>query len=134
VSELFTGAVSDKAITERSGFYDVLKTLKVHGYIKDGDAVMADKGFTIHEELKELGLCLNIPPFAAGHSQMSQSNVELTNKIARHRVHIERLICKVKTYKILSDRIPTTLFKTINHIWSVCCYMTLLQDVFVTDK
>lgn len=134
VSELFTGAISDKAITERSGFYDVLKTLKAHGYIKDGDAVMAHKGFQISEELKEIGLCLNILPFAASGSQMPQTDVELTCKIAHHRVHIERLISKVKTIKILSDRIPTTLFKTINQIWSVCCYLTLLQDVFVTDK
>ena len=134
VSELFTGSESDKALTEQSGFYDLLKILKLHGYVKEGDAIMADKGFTIGDELKKLGLLLNIPPFAASGKQMPISDTLLTQKIAKHRVHIERVIAKVKTYKILSCRIPTCLFKTINKIWSVCCYLTLFQDVFIKKK
>ncbi|XP_062584151.1 uncharacterized protein LOC134279217 [Saccostrea cucullata] len=133
-SELFTGCISDKQICEQSGFYDVLETLQSKGYVKEGDAIMADKGFTIKEELSKLNLLLNIPPMASSTSQMSVSDTILTEKIAKHRVHIERLIAKVKTYKILSVRIPTSLFKNINKIWSVCCHLTLFHDVFVTDS
>lgn len=71
---------------------------------------------------------------ASSTSQMSVSDTLLTEKIAKHRVHIERLIAKVKTYKMLSVRIPTSLFKNINKIWSVCCHLTLFHDVFVTDS
>lgn len=133
-SELFTGCISDKQICEQSGFYNVLESLKLEGYVKDGDAIMADKGFTIREELSNLNLVLNIPPMASSTSQMSVSDTLLTEKIAKHRVHIERLIAKVKTYKMLSVRIPTSLFKNINKIWSVCCHLTLFHDVFVTDS
>ena len=45
VSELFTGTISDQAITEQSGFYETLQTLKQYGCILDVDAVMVDKGF-----------------------------------------------------------------------------------------
>jgi hypothetical protein len=134
ISELFTGSISDKAITEQSGFYDLITQLKQHGYVKEGDAVMADKGFTIGGELKELGLSLNIPPFSASGSQMSAGDSYKTQKIAKHRVHIERLIAKVKTFQILSNTIPTYLFQSINKIWSICCFLTLFQDTFVTDK
>ena len=134
ISELFTGSISDKVITEQSGFYELLSLLKVQGYVKEGDAVMADKGFTIEKELKQLGLSLNIPPFSASGSQMSPSDIKMTNKIAKHRVHIERLISKVKTFQILSSIIHTNLFQSIKQIWSVCCYLTLFQDIFVTDK
>lgn len=134
VSELFTGSISDKALTMQSGFYDTIKQLKSIGYINNGDAIMVDKGFSIRQEIEELGLLLNIPPFATTGSQMSVGDSALTNKIARHRVHIERLICKVKTFKLLSNRIPTTLFHKANRIWSVCCWLTLFQDVFVQDK
>ena len=133
-SELFTGSISDKQITEQSGFYDVLVTLKSKGYVMDGDAVMADKGFTIKEELAKINLLLNIPPMASSTCQMSVSDSLLTEKIAKHRVHIERLIAKVKTYRILTECIPTSLFKSINKIWTVCCHLTLFQDVFVKDK
>ncbi|KAK3103012.1 hypothetical protein FSP39_015758 [Pinctada imbricata] len=133
ISELFTGSISDKAITEQSGFYDVILSLKSKGYINDGDAVMADKGFTIKDELAEFGIALNIPPHASSGKQMSVSDTILTQEIAKHRVHIERLIAKIKTYKIISDCIPTSLFQNINKIWSVCSYLTLFQDVFVKD-
>lgn len=131
VSELFTGCISDKQLTEQSGFYDLLRTLKSIGYIQDKDAIMADKGFTIQTEIENLGLSLNLPPFASAGKQMSVADSKMTSKIAKHRVHIERLIKKVKTYCIVSDKIPTSLFHTINQIWTVCCYLTLFQDVFV---
>ena len=57
ISELFTGSISDKVITEQSGFYELLSLLKVQGYVK-GDAVMADKGFTIEKSLSNL-VCLS---------------------------------------------------------------------------
>ena len=83
ISELFTGSISDKAIMEQSGFYDLITQIKQHGYVKEGDAVMADKGFTIGNELKELGLSLNIPPFSASGSQMSAADSYKTQKIAK---------------------------------------------------
>ena len=131
ISELFTGSISDKAITEQSGFYDLITQLKQHGYVKEADAVMADKGFTVGGELKELGLSLNIPSFSASGSQMSAGDSYQTQTIAKH---IERLIANVKTFQILSNTIPTYLFQSINTIWSICCFLTLFQDTFVTDK
>lgn len=50
--EFFTGCIWDKQICEQSS--NVLETLKLKGYIKDGDAIMADKGSTIREELGKL--------------------------------------------------------------------------------
>ena len=39
------------------------------GHLKAGDAMMADKGFTIDKEMEELGLGLNIPPFTSSVAQ-----------------------------------------------------------------
>ena len=95
---------------------------------------MADKGFKIVQELNKLGLKLNIPPFASSACQMSSADNELTQKIARHRIHIEKLTAKIKHFKIVSQFVSTTLFPMINEIWSVTCFLTLFQDVFVKDK
>lgn len=93
--------ISDKRNCEQSGFYNVLETLKLQGYIKDVDTNMADKEFSIREELSKLNLLLNIPPMASSTSQMSFSDTKLTEKIVKHRVHIERLVAKGKTFKML---------------------------------
>lgn len=134
ISELFTGSISDKCITEQSGFYELLDKLKQQGYIAEGDSVMADKGFTIEKELNTLKLRLNIPPFSSSGAQLTAAETYQTQKIAKHRVHIERLIAKVKTYQIIANVIPTNLFHSVNKIWTICCFLTLFQDTFVTDK
>lgn len=54
VSSLFTGSISDRELTERSGLLDLLKP---------GDGCMADKGFTIEKLLADHGATLIIPPF-----------------------------------------------------------------------
>lgn len=80
ISELFTGSISDKCITEQSGFYELLKKLKEQGYVVEGDSVMADKGFTIEQELKTMGLKLNIPPFSSSGTQLTASQTYQTQK------------------------------------------------------
>ena len=65
VSQLYTGSISDKEIEIRSGFLETLKNKVKVGEILAADAVMADKGFDIGDELKKINLGLNIPPFLA---------------------------------------------------------------------
>ena len=52
VSDLYPGSISDKELTRRCGIIDMLD--------KD-DAVMADRGFDIEEDLILRGVKLNIP-------------------------------------------------------------------------
>ncbi len=60
---------------------------------------MVDKGFLIEKEVEEIGLLLNIPPFARADRQMPHADVEMTKRIAKHRVHVERAIAKIKKFK-----------------------------------
>ena len=88
VSALFSGVISDNEICVQSGFYEYLSKKIAQGYLIAGDAIMGDKGFTINKELEDLGLRLNIPPFASSAAQMSASDVAYTNLIAAHIIHV----------------------------------------------
>ena len=57
---------------------------------------MADKGFDIDEDLKELGLCLNILPYLKEKNCFSESDVITTQTIAMHSIQVERAISKIK--------------------------------------
>lgn len=59
VSKLWTGNVSDRHNTEKSGLLDKLE---------EGDSVMADKGFDIRDLLTRKKVALNIPPICKGNS------------------------------------------------------------------
>ncbi len=41
---------------------------------------MVDKGFLIEKEVEEIGLQLNIPPFARANKQMPHADVEMTKR------------------------------------------------------
>lgn len=77
---------------------------------------MTDKGFTISSELGSLKLHLNLPSFVKSGTQMSQSDVDITQKIAAHRIHVERPIRNIRTVKIVSHCISTSIFGSINKV------------------
>ncbi len=56
------GRVSDKQITAESGFYDLLE---------HNDEILADRGFTIRDELATRGATLRIPHFIKGRKQLT---------------------------------------------------------------
>ena len=92
VSQLYTGSISDRELTVRSGI------LKLP--FEQGDSLMADKGFDIQELLDPIGVRLNIPPFLGRQDQMPADDVTSTQSIAAERIHVERLINKVKNFHI----------------------------------
>ncbi|XP_003391888.1 PREDICTED: uncharacterized protein LOC100632435 [Amphimedon queenslandica] len=103
ISKGWGGRVSDKVITSKCGFMQKLCR---------GDAVMADRGFNIVDELAVIGAKLIIPAFTRGKKQLSQKEVEETRQIAKRRIHVERVIGNLrKKYKILSATLPISLIK-----------------------
>ena len=105
----------------------MLQDLLKCGYLQSGDGILADKRFKITEEVEAIGLKLNLPPFAKTGYQMLQQEVELTKKIAKHRVHVERCIGKIKKFKIVSGIIRNAVLGSINQIWFGCNMLTNFQ-------
>ena len=62
VSSAWGGRVSDKVITQQSGF------LK---HIDPGDIILADRGFNVHDDIAIRGGKLEIPAFTKGKKQLS---------------------------------------------------------------
>ena len=84
---------------------------------------MADKGFTISDLLKPLKVTLNIPSFLSGRDQLTEDEVKESQTIASVRIHVERAMQRVKTFKQIRNEIPLTLHGTINQIWTVACLL-----------
>ena len=128
ISQLYEGYISDKQIVKRSGFLDILRKKLTVSEIKKGDSLMADKGFDIQDELKKLDLHLNIPPFLKDKVGFEEDDVVKTQAIARHRIHVERAICKVRRFQIFHSVIPVSMFGCINQIWTVACLLSNFQN------
>ena len=61
MSDLYVGRSSDNQITNDCGILDLLEAR---------DAVMAEKGFEIEEDLPQ-GVTLSMPPFLGGNNHLS---------------------------------------------------------------
>lgn len=118
ISNAFGGRASDKLITQKSGFLNNLEY---------GDQVLADRGFLIEEELASRGATLAIPSFTKGVKQLSMKNVEESRRLARVRIHVERMMERLKNFKILAGILPLSLVPHIDNIVMISAAVSNLQ-------
>ena len=90
-------------------------------------------GFDIRYDLIQIGVKLNIPPFAKKNVQMPPKDVVSTRQIASLRIHVERAIRLIKQYRILGETMPLTVVKLSNDIWGICSALTLFHPPLVVD-
>lgn len=118
VSQGYGGRASDKAIFEESGLLELLDPVP--------DAVMADRGFLIDECCAERLVELVRPPFRKSR-QLSKGEAVRTQKIASARVHVERVIQRMKIFKILSTRVPWRMVGQLGQIVTIIAGITNLS-------
>ena len=123
VSDLYAGRSSDKQITMECGILDILE---------EGDTIMADKGFDIACDLPQ-GVKLNIPPFLRSNKFLSVDDERATRKIASLRIHVERAIRRLKTFRILSTVFPLSMAPEMNKIWVICGHLTNFMSPLIAD-
>lgn len=81
---------------------------------------MVDEGFRIDD----LVPCkVYRPPF-----QLSHDEVLVTQDIARLRIHVERIIQRIKEIKLFDTIIPLTISGIINQLFEVACLLTNYQN------
>lgn len=116
VSSLYAGSVSDKELFKQSGIVSLLKP---------GMAIMVDKGFLVDD-------CVPCkvyrPAYLSKREQMSADEVRETQSIARLRVHVERLIRRVKQHKLFDTVIPLSITGSINQLYTVACLLVNYQN------
>lgn len=124
ISKCWGGRASDKHITQEDDFL---------AHLEYGDQVLADRGFLIDEEVANCGAELIIPSFTKGKKQLSQREVEISRKIARVRIHVERAIRRLKHFSILGDIFPIALMQHADDIVTICAAITNLQGPLIKE-
>lgn len=122
LSKGWGGRVSDKEITIESGFLDL---------VEPRDQILADRGFLIRDELAVRGATLRIPSFTKGKSQLPAPEVETSRALSRVRIHVERVIRRWKSFKILQTVIPISQIGLLDNMVIVCAALTNLSKSVV---
>ena len=98
IGDLYDGGSSDKPIT---------KDCRILNLLEEGDSLMADKGFEIADD---------ITPFLRGSDHLLIEDETETRRIASVRIHVERAISRIKTFRIFSTVYPKTLAPDLNNV------------------
>ncbi|KAL3999318.1 vesicle-fusing ATPase [Sarotherodon galilaeus] len=122
ISNLYAGSVSDKELFKQSGIAEKLT---------EDMAVMVDKGFLITDCCKCKVYC---PPFLSKQKQMSAYQVKETQAIARLRVHVERVIRRIKQNKLFDSIITMSHVYNINQLFAVACMLSNYQNTALVKK
>ncbi|XP_061709644.1 uncharacterized protein LOC133519624 isoform X2 [Cydia pomonella] len=128
ISQGYGGRTSDKAITENSGFVDVLPLNAV---------IMADRGFKEIESLKEShqnGKLLR-PPSVFANQKMTKKDVIKTKVIASLRVHVERVIRRLREFHMLKPHsvVNNKHLKYLDDLVIIACGLSNLQNPIIKD-
>ena len=74
---------------------------------------------------------LNIPPFLGKRNKFTPGEELKTRRIAKTRIHVERVIERVKKYKLLNGNIPLSLSAISDQIVFVSACLVNLQEPLV---
>ena len=81
---------------------------------------MADRGFTIAEDLLLHRADLFIPSGKRGQEQFTKADVQKTKTIANLRIFVEQAIRRLKTFRIIKNELPISLIGNLDNIIIVC--------------
>lgn len=121
----YGGRITDVALLEDCGYLDVLPGNCV---------VMADRGFKQIETLLNKNKCTLIrPPSVSTKEKMTKEEVILTKRIASVRIHIERIIKRIRDFKLLSPHatVNSELVQTLDYAMIIACAIINLQNPII---
>ncbi|KAH9378551.1 hypothetical protein HPB48_009851 [Haemaphysalis longicornis] len=118
-NQAYGGRATDAFITVDSGLLSLLDP---------GDVVLADKGFPgVRVDAAEADGILVVPPFASGGNFTAEEMAETYN-IASVRIHVERMIQRVKNFINVNIRLPIELHDHVDQVMHVICVLANLQS------
>ena len=72
-------------------------------------------------------------PFARSKRQLTPSEIAVEKRIARERIHIERVIGRLKEFRLLDQTLPLNLVDHVDEIWIIVCTITIMQPPLVKN-
>ncbi|XP_041667986.1 uncharacterized protein LOC121525865 [Cheilinus undulatus] len=116
ISDLYAGSISGKELFRQSGIAELLT---------EDMAVMVDESFLISDCCKCKVYC---PVFLSKQKQMPAYQIRETQAVARLRVHVERVIRRIKENKLFDGIIELSHVYNVNKLFTVACLLSNYQN------
>ena len=122
ISDAAEGNISDRKLFLKSG---------IMNFLRAGEAVMSDKGFSIESDLNAIGVELLIPAFLGHRTEFTAKELLLNKAISTYRIHVGRFIKMLKDFKLIRYQVPNTLLDIVSDIIRVCANLVNFNEPFL---
>lgn len=98
---------------------------------------MADRGFkNVSRLLEEIGATLVRPPSVSASERSSALDVKLTRRIAGLRIHVEKVIGRLRDFQMLLPHacIDIHLVSALDDVIVIACGVINLQDHLIAGQ
>ena len=92
---------------------------------------MADKGFKLKGIFLEHGVNLVQPEFIVKNQPLTPGQVVIQKQVANARIHVERVIGRVRHFRYLTGTIPFAQRDLITPSVIACCALTNVKNGIV---
>ena len=124
ISKAYTGRISDKAITLKSEFLDIIPRYS---------SITTDKDFNILDDCATRCIHFIVPPGKRGATQMTQSDVNKTSSIANVHIIVEQVIRRLKTFRILTTEMPISIIGQVDDMLTICGALCNFKEPIYND-
>ena len=76
-------------------------------------------GFNVQDLFLSRQVKCVLPPFVRSKRQFTRSEVYQGKRIARARIHVERVMGRLKEFRLLNHVLPINMIDLCDHIWNV---------------
>ena len=124
LSPAWGGRASDVEIVRKSGFIS-------YNYFLPGDQILADRGFTLHDDFAvRTSAELITPAFMKERDQLPAKEVEQSRVKSNIRIHIERVIGILKNrFHILDGPMPIRFIQTLKDEAQGDCNISVIDKI-----
>jgi hypothetical protein len=72
-----------------------------------------------------------LPPFVRSKRQFTRSEVYQGKRIARARIHVERVMGRLKEFRLLKNILPLTMIDLCDQIWIIAGAIVNMQPPLI---
>ncbi|CAN8000472.1 unnamed protein product [Ixodes hexagonus] len=119
VSKGFGGRTTEASVIADSGFLDLVDA---------GDIIVSHDGFLRVDAAPDgtKFVALESAP-TTGKTKRTENEEDQSYGSLQVREHVKRMVQRIRTYRILEDRLPSTMIAHADAICEVCCVLANLQ-------
>ena len=118
ISDSWGGQASDKKIA-------------VSEHIKEGEMVLADRGFKLEEEFAARGATLHVPAYTREKKQLSKEEIQYSCELSNVCIDVVRCIRQIKRFHILQHPMPITFTPFLDCVLIICTALYNMQPSVV---